>query len=268
MSTAAASWPARRCGTVVSPSTRWIVAAAASPRPWSEAQQREARLRLAPETTRVPVGALGRGELAAKSMELRLPVEGVGCGSLVEAGGEPLAGAPRLEQRVVPVAGELQDLGPVDEAPSGERDEVRLALAPPAESRGPLPGAADLVHLLAREDHAAVDETGDDRRELARRQRHHRLVEERQALGDPAARRQHLALCMSREGEEIRVAEAPSDRRGLARGRGRRLPVPRRGMPEHVRDQGIAALDAVPLVLEQALCPPEPARGRPHLASQ
>ena len=84
----------------------------------------------------------------------------------------------------------------------------------------------------------------------------------------PTARRQHLPLCVGRKGEEVLVAEAPSDRCGGARRGGRRLPVACRRVPEHVGNQRVAALDAIPLALEEPLRAPEPARGRPHLAAQ
>ena len=237
--------------------------------PLSEAQESEARLRLAPEVARVAIRTLCIGQVAPNAMELSLAVERIGGRTLVEAGGEPLAGAPRLEQRVVPVTGQLQDLGPVHEAPPllGP-DQVRLAFAPPAERGSPLLCPTDLVDLLAGEDHTAIHEPGDDRRELVRRERHHGFVEEGESLGDPTAGRQHLPLCVGRKGEEVLVAEAPSDRRGGARRGGRRLPVACRPVPEHVGNQRVAALDAIPLALEEPLCAPEPARGRPHLAAQ
>ena len=143
-----------------------------------EAQEGEAGLRLAPASARVAVRPLGRRQLAPKAMELCLAVGGLGGRALVEAGRQPRP-ARGLDERVVPVTGELQDLRPVHEAAARERHEIRLAVAPPAQSGGPFLRAAHLVDLLTGEDHAAVDEPGDDRRELVRRERDHRLVEQR-----------------------------------------------------------------------------------------
>ena len=153
------------------------------------------------------------------------------------------------------------------EAAAGEGDEVGLALAPARKGGGPLLRAADLIRVLAGEDHAAVDDAGDDRRELAGGDRHHRLVEQPQALLDAPAPDQDVALLVGGEREQVRVAEALADRRGLGGGRGGRLEVAARLLLEDDRQQQVAALDAVvvALLVEQPLGAAEPAaaRGRP-----
>jgi hypothetical protein len=65
---------------------------------------------------------------------------------------------------------------------------------------------------------------------------------------------------MGGEGEQVRVAEALSDRGGLTRGDGSRLPVAAGLLLEHGRQQEVAALDPVlPLAVEQPLGAAQPA---------
>src|SRR4029079_16039633 len=73
---------------------------------------------------------------------------------------ETLSGTASLLESVPPGSVQLQDLGAVHEAASGERDDLRLQRPPVAERPCPLARAADLEHLLAGEDHAAVDDPG------------------------------------------------------------------------------------------------------------
>ena len=120
------------------------------------------------------------------------------------------------------------------EAAARERHEIRLAVAP-AQSGGPFLRAAHLVDLLTGEDHAAVDEPGDDRRELVRRERDHRLVEQRHTLGHATARGQDVPLRVRREGEQVGLPEALAGRRGLTGCCGCGLPVADRQMLEDGR---------------------------------
>ena len=149
---------------------------AASPRPCASAEQGEPRLRLPAEPARLAVRGLRLAQLAAEAVELAAPVGRLRRRTPVEAVGEPRGGAPRLRERVVPRALELEDLRAVDETPARERDEVGLLAAPAREHPGPLPRAAHLEHVLAREDDGAVDHPGRDRREARPGDDHHRLV--------------------------------------------------------------------------------------------
>ena len=145
-----------------------------------EPQQGEAGLRLAPVPARLAVGRLGRGELAAQAVDLALPVAAPRRrppGSRPARQRSPARRASSSASGHAPC--ELHDLGAVDQAAPGEGDQVGLALAPARQRGGPLLGAPHLVRVLAGEDHAAVDDPGDDRRELAGGHRHHRLVEQR-----------------------------------------------------------------------------------------
>ena len=125
---------------------------------------------------------------------------------------EALARTTRLLERIPPLAVELEDLRPVHEAAPGEGDHLRLKRPPVRERPRPLARAPHLVDLLAREDHAAVDDPGDDRRQLLGRDRDHRLVEEREAVAHLTVPDQHVTLAVDREREEIAIAEALADR--------------------------------------------------------
>ena len=110
---------------------------------------------------------------------------------------------------------------------SGEGHELRLRLTPPAERSRPFARAIERVALLAGRDDAAVDQTGDERRELAARHRHHRLVEERQAFREPTVPDQRASLEAPAERAEVAVPVAVADL-GSLRGSGAARPRDRR----------------------------------------
>ena len=93
--------------------------------PLGEPQQGEAGLRLEAAAARVAVGLLGRGELPAHAVDLALAIDRVAGRDRDRA--EALAGAPRLLERHLPVARQLQDLGAVDQADAGVGDHLGLA---------------------------------------------------------------------------------------------------------------------------------------------
>ncbi len=136
-----------------------------------------------------------------------------------------------------------------------------------AERSRPLARAPHLVHLLAGEDDAAVDDPGDDRRELLGGDRDHGLVEQGETFAHPSVLDQHVALAVDREREEVAVAEALADANGLLCGRGCRGEVSGGLVLEHRRQEQVAALGALALVLEEPLCAAEPARRRADLAA-
>jgi hypothetical protein len=176
---------------------------------------------------------------------------------------------PCLLDRVRPRALELHDLGPVHVAAPAERDHVRLALAPVGQRRRPLLRAPRLVGRLAGQDHAAVDEAADDRRNLPRRDRDHRLVQQPEALDDAPAQDQEVPMSLDGEGEQIAVTEALGDRRRVRRGRRGGLELAHRLMPERERHEQVSLLDAVLAhLLDEPLRAPEPAGPAAHLATQ
>ena len=87
----------------------------------------------------------------------------------------------------------------MDEAAPCEGDQVGLLPAPAVKCQRPLTSAAQLEDLLAREDDGAVDDAGDDRRQVLGRHGHHRLVEERETLRDTSLYRRGLPLQEHRE---------------------------------------------------------------------
>ena len=164
---------------------------------------------------------------------------------------------------------EAHDLRPVDQAAAGEGHHVGLSLAPLGQGGGPLVGAAGLIRGLAAEDHAAVDEAAGDRRQLARGDRHHRLVQQREPLLRAAQHDQVRAARLGAEREQVRVAEALPDRARRAGRGGRRLEVARGLVAEHRRKHQVPLLDALGLLtLDQPLRPAHPARRPPGLAAQ
>jgi hypothetical protein len=155
----------------------------------------------------------------------------------------------------------------VDLAAAGEGDEVRLLLAPPRQGRRPLPRPAQLQDLLAGEDHPAVDDPGDDRREGAFRDRHHRLVQQPQAVPRPARVHEELPLRVEREREEVPVAEPLADLRSRSCGRAGAVDIALGLVLEGDRHEQVPLLRTLTLVFEQALGTAEPARRRPHLSA-
>ena len=218
---------------------------------------------------RLPICLLCAVELPQQPLELRLAVERQTDARLVHRLDEALPRPLRLLERIRPGSLELQDLRAVHEATACERLQVRLPLAPAGQGGGPLPRAAHLVHLLQREDHPAVDDSRDSRRQLARGHRHHRLVEESKALLDPTRFDQHLAAGVTGERKTVRIAEALGDRHDLASNRGRACEVACCFQLEDSRHEQVAPLDAVRrLAFEQPFRSTQPAASRSHLPSK
>ena len=84
-----------------------------------------------------------------------------------------------------------------------------------------------------------------DRRDLARRHRDHRLVEEREAPLDLAQRDQRLALAEARDRVEIGIVVSIRRRRDLIEERERFGGPALIAGPERLRDEQHRALDAV-----------------------
>src|SRR5512132_3239701 len=99
----------------------------------------------------------------------------------------------------------------MDQALPGEGDELRLFPAPPVERCCPFARAIEREALLARRDRVAVDQPGDDRRQLTARRRYHGLVEQRQAFVDPALSNQGASLEIPGQRAQIVVLVAVTD---------------------------------------------------------
>ena len=107
----------------------------------------------------------------------------------------------------------------MNEALPAERDHVGLGVAPRRQRPRPLLRAPQIEHLLARLDHAAVHEARDEGRELARCDRDHRFVEQREALRGSLHPHQRPPVPVAGEGREVGVIEAFADRRSASAAR-------------------------------------------------
>ena len=133
----------------------------------------------------------------------------------------------------------------MDQAKAVVGDHFGLAIAPPLQGLGPLPGMTQLVHALTERDRVAVDDAGHDRRQLTREGDHQDLVDHSQALPDSPLLDQGAALLVAGEPDQVRVAEALADLGGDGRGGIPGLPVTARHLLQPDRNQQIAAFDAV-----------------------
>jgi hypothetical protein len=211
--------------------------------------------------TGLPVGVLGRREVPHDPGDLRLLVEGRAADVAVGALDEPLTRPSGLLHRLRPGAVQVQDLGPVDQALAAEGDHVRLLAAPGRQRGGPLLGAAPFGDLLAGIDHRAVHGAGDRGRQLAGHDRHHRLVQQPQALVHLALPHHGAAVEDQRERDQVGLGDASADG-----GRpGRRPPRSRIVTGHHLlkgdRGEQVAALGALRLVLQQPVGPSQPTTG-------
>ena len=237
--------------------------------PLGEPDECPAGLRLEAELARQPVGLLGLTELPTQTMNLAFQVARLRRGRLIHRLLEAPTGAVRLLQRIGPVSLELHQLGAMDEATARERQEVGLALTPTSEGCRPLAGAAKLVDLFTRQDHSAVDDPGDHRRERFGRDRHHRLVQQTEPLPDPPGPDEDVALDVNRKSKQVVVAEALADLRRRGCGGGSAFQIALGFVLEDDRHQHVALLDALALLpIEQPLGAAEPAGGRPHLSAE
>ncbi len=128
---------------------------------------------------------------------------GGGVGGLLQA----RARARRVRERVRPLTPEPHDLGAVEQTLAGEADELGLLAAPPRQRGRPLASPAQLVDLLAALEHAAVDETGDDGRQLSGDDGHHRLVQEREPLLDRVLPDAYAPRGVQRQRQQVGVVE-------------------------------------------------------------
>ena len=151
ISTHAGSSAARAGRSRASPSARRMAAAAAAPSPCARRSSARPGWGSHPSPARVAVRRLGGRRVAPQPVQLAAPVVRAAGRELVRrAVREPLAGAPRLGQRVAPGALQLHDLGAVHEAHAGVGHHVRLPGAPLRQRGGPLARAAQLEHAAGR----------------------------------------------------------------------------------------------------------------------
>ena len=144
---------------------------------------------------------------------------------------------------------------------------MRLLRAPCRERRGPFAGPVEGVHPLAAADDAAIDQPGDDRRQLPGGRRDHRLVEEREPRMTSPCRysamsrmlRAKTASRLPRNGSPIAAAAS------AARCMASRSPALECRCA--VGEEQVPLLGALaPLALDQPLGPRQPAGGPAGLA--
>ena len=214
ISTYAGSSAARCSGWVTSLNARRSAAPAALAVALSQAQQGKAGLRLPPAPARLPVRRLGAAKLALQEVDLAPPVGRLAGDPLVQdalgvaprLGGPPAIASDQLPARVM-VSARCTRQRPMYATMSDWRSHhCRMGLRP-------LPGTAQLEHALTERDRVAEDGAGDDRRQLLRGDRHHRLVHQPEALGDAAVPDEGVALLHHGERDQISIAEPRADRR-------------------------------------------------------
>ena len=217
---------------------------------------------------RLPVGRLGFHPLPADPPQLGELVAGGAEPGLARRVGEPLARPPRLGHRVGPLAVELHQLGPAQEALAAVGHQVRLGGAPAGERGGPLLRATPVEDLVAAGDHPAVHVARDERRDLAGGDGDHRLVEQRHTLERPPQPDQGPALPVAGERDQIGVVESLARRRRAREGVGNGLAAQLAEIPDRVEQQQVAELDAVaPALLQQPSGTSGPARALGRLPS-
>jgi DNA-binding transcriptional ArsR family regulator len=130
-------------------------------------------------------------------------------------------------------------------------------------------GAAQLVDLFAGENDPAVHDAADDRRHLTCSHCDHRFVEQAEAFCYTSALREHRALNVHGEREEVAVAETLADFGGRGSRFSRAVEVTAQLVLKADRQEHVTLLDTLALLaLEQPLSAAEPARGRPHLTAE
>src|SRR4029077_13049844 len=127
---------------------------------------------------------------------------------------------------------------------------------------GPLACPAQLVDVLAGEDHAAVDDSGRDRSDSASGDCDHGLVEQREPCTDVPVADENVALHVQRQREQVAVAVTLADLRRGSRGCGGASIVALGVAWEDARPQQVAPLDALALAFEKAVGAAKPAGRR------
>jgi hypothetical protein len=119
--------------------------------------------------------------------------------------------------------------------------------------------AAQLIRVLAAQNHAAIDQTADDRRQLPRGDRYHRLVQQPETFLDPPVFDQEDALRLYGQGEQVSIAETLADLSDFGRDSGSGLVVTGTLLLKHERQLQIALLHALtPLAFDQPLRATQP----------
>src|SRR5215831_3480076 len=119
-------------------------------------------MRIAATLTGPGIGLFGFGQLAPETMDLAFLVGGMAGVTTARLRQTDRSPAGLLE-RLGPRAAELHDLRAVNQTGRGERHELRLRLAPPAERHRPFTRAIQRMGLLAGGNCVAVNQPCHDR---------------------------------------------------------------------------------------------------------
>ena len=125
--------------------------------------------------------------------------------------GKEQARSARLFDCVGPLALELQDLRSMNDALAPKRHEIGLRRAPTRECFGPLLCSSRIEDLATFEQHTAVHDARDGRRDFVGDHPDHRFVQARRARGKVALRNERFSATESAEGDDIAVAELLAD---------------------------------------------------------
>ncbi len=177
----------------------------------AQSQQRVSRFRVDAVTHRLAVAAVGRFELAEQPMQFALLVMRPS-DRRFRLAGQPVACPLGLPHRAPPVAAHLQYLGPVDQALAAKRHQIGLRPAPRVERPRPLARPLGIEDALTGQDHGAVDDAAEDRRNVVAGHRNHRFIQARDTLPGSARGDQGLTAAEQRKGQKVRVVELRRER--------------------------------------------------------
>jgi hypothetical protein len=177
--------------------------------PLGKAEERQARLRIAPEPVRQLERLLRPCEVAPAAADLADLVVAARRDRAVEVV-ELRTGRDRLLLGFGPVTAQPHDLGSMQPAGAGEAAHVE-AVAPAVGLLRPLGSAPVVADVLARADRRAVGDARGERLELAAHRSCGRLVVEREPLLDFAASHERASFPDKREHLCVPVAETSTE---------------------------------------------------------
>ena len=255
--------PERAIGSSASPRARRIIASASSTRPCARRSSASPGCGSWPSSLARGVGGLGAVELAERAEQVGLEA-GRRAERATGPAGEAVARVPSARERLGPPPEHAEHLGASGRSSGRGRARAPAGCRTTASSMPSTTGSAatsdSSAHASITVQYASPVASG---RQLAGLDRHHRLVEQRHALGDLAEVDQHAPLADAGERDQLAVGEPR--RRSCrparsARARpGCRRPRTARIIAEPVLE--VALLDAVDLGLV------EQARGAVHPAA-
>ncbi len=124
---------------------------------------------------------------------------------------ETLAATARLHNRVGPSALELHDLCAMHQALAGKAHQLRLRLAPSRKGGCPFASTVERIHLMTAVDHAAIDQTRNQRRQFPGGDCKHRLVQQRKPPLHMPLLYKGSALQMPGDRNQVWLTEAATD---------------------------------------------------------